>query len=60
MCILASVQLVAIRVMVGKGKTFDYVLFFPIQNPPYNARRWKEDMGPIDIDFSEGEQIYAW
>ena len=31
------------------------LLFFPIQNPPYGARRWRKDMGPIDIDFSEGE-----
>ena len=32
------------------------LLFFGIQYPPYGARDWKEDMGPIDIDFSEGKQ----
>ena len=31
------------------------LLFYAIQYPPYNARDWKEDMGPIDTDFSEGE-----
>jgi hypothetical protein len=31
------------------------LLFFAIQYPPYNARDWKEDMGPIDTDFSQGK-----
>ena len=31
------------------------LLFYAIQYPPYSARDWKEDMGPIDTDFSEGE-----
>ena len=35
------------------------LLFFPIQYPPSSARRWKEDMGPIDIDFSEGERAVS-
>ena len=30
------------------------LLFFAIQYPPYSARDWKEDMGPIDTDFSQG------
>ena len=32
------------------------LLFYAIQYPPYSARDWKEDMGPIDTDFSEGKQ----
>ena len=37
------------------GTKAEDLLFFPIQHPPYSARDWKEDMGPIDTDFSEGE-----
>jgi hypothetical protein len=37
------------------GTKAEDLLFFPIQYPPYNARNWKEDMGPIDTDFSKGE-----
>jgi hypothetical protein len=37
------------------GTKAEDLLFFPIQYPPYNAKHWKEDMGPIDTDFSEGE-----
>ena len=39
------------------GTKAEDLLFFPIQNPPYSARRWKEEKGPIDIDFSEGEHV---
>ena len=37
------------------GTKAEDLLFFPIQHPPYNAKDWREDMGPIDADFSEGE-----
>jgi hypothetical protein len=37
------------------GTKAEDLLFFPIQHPPYSARNWNEDMGPIDTDFSEGE-----
>ena len=37
------------------GTRAEDLLFYPIQYPPYNARHWKEDMGPIDTDFSEGK-----
>ena len=40
-------------------KTQD-LLFFGIQHPPYIARDWKEDMGPIDTDFSQGKQIMGF
>jgi hypothetical protein len=33
------------------------LLFFGMQYPPYSARDWKEDMGPIDTDFSQGKQF---
>ena len=39
------------------GTKAEDLLFYPIQHPPYNARDWKEDMGPIDTDFSEGKQV---
>jgi hypothetical protein len=40
------------------GTKAEDLLFYPIvQHPPYGARHWKEDMGPIDADFSEGKQI---
>ena len=32
------------------------LLFFGMQYPPYSARDWREDMGPIDTDFSQGKQ----
>ena len=38
------------------GTKEEDLLFFGIQSPPYSARRWKEDMGPIDTDFSQGKQ----
>ena len=34
--------------------------FFGIKYPPYRARDWKEDMGPIDIDFSQGNQRWGF
>ena len=37
------------------GTKAEDLLFFPIQYPPYKARNWNEDNGPIDTDFSEGE-----
>ena len=37
------------------GTKVEDLLFFPIQYPPYKARNWKEDKGPFDTDFSEGE-----
>ena len=40
------------------GTEAEDLLFYPIQYPPYGARDWKEDMGPIDTEFSEGEQRY--
>ena len=39
------------------GTKAEDLLFYPIQHPPYGARDWKEDMGPIDTDFSEGKQV---
>jgi hypothetical protein len=41
------------------GMKAEDLLFFPIQNPPYSARRWKEDKGPIDVDFSQGEHMWS-
>ena len=38
------------------GTKVEDLLFFGIQHPPYSARHWKEDMGPIDTDFSQGKQ----
>ena len=38
------------------GTKAEDLLFFPMQYPPYQAKDWNEDMGPIDTDFSEGEQ----
>ena len=40
------------------GTKAEDLLFFPIQYPPYNAKDWKEDMGPIDTDFSEGKTFF--
>ena len=40
------------------GTKVEDLLFYPIQHPPYNARDWKEDMGPIDTDFSEGKHRF--
>jgi hypothetical protein len=37
------------------GKKEEDLLFFPIQHPPYSAKDWNKDMGPIDTDFSEGK-----
>lgn len=37
------------------GTKAEDLLFYPIQYPPYGAKYWKEDMGPIDTDFSEGK-----
>lgn len=37
------------------GTKAEDLLFFPMQYPPYGAKNWKEDMGPIDTDFSEGK-----
>lgn len=37
------------------GTKAEDLLFFPMQHPPYKAKDWNEDMGPIDTDFSEGE-----
>ena len=39
------------------GTRAEDLLFFPIQYPPYSARLWKEEKGPIDTDFSEGEHV---
>jgi len=38
------------------GTKAEDLLFFPMQHPPYKAKDWNEDMGPIDTDFSEGRQ----
>ena len=40
------------------GTKAEDLLFFPIQGPPYNAKGWKEDMGPIDTDFCEGKSVF--
>lgn len=40
------------------GTKAEDLLFFPMQHPPYKARDWNEDMGPIDTDFSEGEHAF--
>ena len=37
------------------GTKAEDLLFFPMQHPPFIAKDWNEDMGPIDTDFSEGE-----
>ena len=37
------------------GTKAEDLLFYAIQHPPYDARDWKEDMGPIDTDFSQGK-----
>ena len=42
------------------GTKAEDLLFFPMQNPPYKAKNWNEDMGPIDTDFSEGEYAVAF
>jgi hypothetical protein len=40
------------------GTKAEDLLFFPIQHPPSSAKDWKEDMGPIDTDFSEGKAFF--
>ncbi|KAF8898223.1 hypothetical protein CPB84DRAFT_1780619 [Gymnopilus junonius] len=52
---------------LDNGKKEDEFLFFPIAAlPPGNVRNWKEDMGPVDYDISEGSffggspKIISW
>ena len=40
------------------GTKAEDLLFFPIQGPPYKAKDWNEDMGPIDEDVSEGKAFF--
>ena len=36
------------------------LIFMPVINPPSKDDKfWTEDMGPIDVDFSEGKSIYT-
>ena len=42
------------------GTKAEDLLFFPIQEAPHKARNWKEDMGPIDCGFSEGEHAVSF
>ena len=36
------------------------LIFMPVINPPSKDDKfWTEDMGPIDVDFSEGKPIYT-
>jgi hypothetical protein len=36
------------------------LIFMPVVDPPSKVDRfWTEDMGPIDVDFSEGESTYT-
>ena len=37
------------------GTKAEDLLFYPTVYPPYGAKYWKEDTGPIDSDFSEGK-----
>ena len=37
------------------GTKTEDLLFFPTVHPPYHAKNWNEEKGPIDSDFSEGE-----
>ena len=42
----------------GVGK--QNLIFMPVINPPSKGDRfWTEDMGPIDVDFSEGVSTYT-
>ena len=42
------------------GMKKDDLMFFPVTGMPYWSQRyWKEDQGPVDVDFSEGRVSFA-
>ncbi len=42
------------------GEKKEDLIFFPVAGMPYWSQRyWKEDQGPVDVDFSEGGFVFA-